>query len=69
MKKALRTSPAELKVQLHNGVCQTLTAVHLHASVLSRKLKKVCPEAAADFGEMERLITQARTELFQVVKE
>ncbi len=69
MKKTLRASPSNLRTQLHHGVCQTLTAVQFHASVLSKKLKMICPEAAADFEEIERLITQARTELFQVVRQ
>ncbi len=68
MKKTGTPSAPQIAKELHDGVCQTLTGVHLQLSVMARKIKKTCPACAADVEELEQLITRAREELQAVLK-
>ena len=69
MKTNVLPPGAELGKELHNGICQTLTGVHLHLSVIARRLKKGTPASAQDIEELQKLVDQARMELTKVIKQ
>ena len=64
------SSPSSKKIakELHDGVCQTLTGMHLQFSVLLDKLRKTSPDQASEFQDLEKLIARARAELHTVIK-
>lgn len=53
---------------LHNGVCQTLTGIQLHISVLARRMKKSSSDFTADIEELQNLMERARGELNDIVQ-
>jgi len=59
---------AEIAREMHNTVCQTLTGAHLHLNALARRVKKTCPDCAADVEELEKLVARARDELHAIAK-
>lgn len=68
MKKKDGASASNVAKELHDSVSQTLTGIHLHLNVIARKIRKTCPECAADVEELGQLITRAREELHAVMK-
>ena len=68
MKPLGATASVEIAKELHDGVCQTLTGMHLQFSILSAKIKRECPGYAVELKEFEKNLRRARKELTAILK-